>query len=197
MSDRGDLPTAPHSASARIEASPIGPAQMRALRLVLEGVSYREAATQAGLHSTADLRRHARAFGVMETHKHVAAQRKAETKEIETKTLIAGLERLARLASGELERRLKAKPGEIQTRDVTVLPGVAVDEIRGFEDWRGEKGPGAANVGAQALEALFRASKAGTPLHVTVAEVSLGESATAPGGAHSPMREDWPREQGS
>ena len=77
MSDRADLPSPAHSALARIEASPLGLAQERALRLILDGVSYRRAATQAGLRSTTDLRRNARIFGVLEIHNHVAAQRKA------------------------------------------------------------------------------------------------------------------------
>ena len=168
MSDRGDLPTAPHPALARIEASPLGPAQKRALRLVLEGVSYREAATQAGLRSTSDLRRHARSFGVLETHKQAAAKRKAQTEEIETRALIAGLKRLASLASQELERRLETEPSEIQTRDLTVLAGVAVDKIRDFEDWRSGSDSDASNVAVRALEYLFEACKAHGPIQVTV-----------------------------
>ena len=195
MSDRGDLPTAPHPALARIEASPLGPAQKRALRLVLEGVSYREAATQAGLRSTADLRRHARTFGVLEAHQRVAAKRKAEAEEIETRALIAGLKRLARLASGELERRLKAKPGEIQTRDLTVLAGVAIDKIRDFEDWRSGSDLASNNVTAQALEYLFQSSKAGGPFQVTFAEVTLERSSAPPGTTDSPMRRNQTEEE--
>ena len=163
--------------------------------MVLEGVSYREAATQAGLRSTADLRRYARTFGVRETHTHVAAQRKAYTEEIETPALIAGLKRLANLASHELGRRLEIKPSEIQTRDPTVLAGVAVDKIRDFEDWRAGNDPGASNVAVRALDYLFEACKAHGPIEVTVEGLPRAAPTEAPRQAAPPMRGDQIREE--
>jgi len=76
--------TAGHDLLVAIEASRLGPAQKTALRLLAEGQSYREAARQAGLRSTADLKRHAQRFGLVEAHNRARAS--LATQEADFKT---------------------------------------------------------------------------------------------------------------
>ena len=56
----------------------LGRPQKEALRLVAEGRSYREAAREAGLRSTADVRRHAERFGLRAAHLVARDERKIE-----------------------------------------------------------------------------------------------------------------------
>lgn len=57
-----DVQNDPQVALAAVEASRLGQAQKKALRLVTEGKSYREAANAAGLRSTGSVRRQAAAL---------------------------------------------------------------------------------------------------------------------------------------
>ena len=117
---------------AAVEAHPkLGRPQKAALRLVAEGRSYREAAREAGLKSTADLRRHAERFGLRDTHLVVREVQKIE----DSKTLVRELREVAGRGAQELVRRLVEDAQGIQTRDLTVLTGVAVDKLAKWESW--------------------------------------------------------------
>ena len=133
-----DDPTAPDGPLAAIEASRLGPAQKKALRLLAEGESYREAARQAGLGSTADLKRHAQRFGLVEAHNRARRVVAAEQREWRTAELIESMRQVAGKGALELLRRLEEEPESIATRDLTVGVGIALDKIAKHERWEEE-----------------------------------------------------------
>jgi hypothetical protein len=90
------------------------------LKLVLEGVPYRQAAAEVGLASHQDLHREAKKLGLLNIH---------------TKELVEDYKRIAKLSNNELERRLVEEPEGIQTRDLTILSGVSADKAARYENW--------------------------------------------------------------
>ena len=126
MDDTPRDDTPPDDPLAAIEASRLGPAQKTALRLLAQGESYRKAARQAGLRSTADLKRNALRFGLVEAHNRARRALVAEEREWRTAELIESMRQVAGRGAQELLRRLDEEPDSIQTRDLTVLTGVAL-----------------------------------------------------------------------
>jgi hypothetical protein len=102
----------------RVEADSCGPKLKAALRLVVRGEPYREAAKQAGLASHQDVYRRARALGLAEGH----------VEELKTQ-----YRRLASLSNMELEHRLTEDPDKISDRDMIVISGVAADKLARLE----------------------------------------------------------------
>ena len=125
----------PDDPLAAIKASRLGPAQKTALRLLAEGKSYREAARQAGLRSTADLKRHAQRFGLVEAHNRARRALVVQEREWTTAELIESMRQVAGRGAEELLRRLEEEPESIATRDLSVLTGVALDKIAKHERW--------------------------------------------------------------
>ena len=128
----------PQTALLAIEASRLGPAQKAALRLLAEGRSYREAARAAGLRSTADLKRHAQRFGLVEAHNEARGVLVLQEREVRSTALMAELRQVAGKGARELLRRLDQEPESIPVRDLTVLTGVALDKLAKWEGWSGE-----------------------------------------------------------
>jgi hypothetical protein len=174
----GATPPAAAGALAAIEASRLGPAQKKALRLVAEGRSYRDAAKAADLRSTAKLRAHAARFGLVDAHKAARRALVAREEEIKTEVLIAGFRRTGLKSVRELLRRLDEEPEKIQTRDLTVLAGVSADKIRAWEgNWDHEDaGP---DRGAKMFELLERLTAGGNRVELKV------EPAPDPAGCDS------------
>lgn len=135
MSDAPPDATPPDDPLAAIEASRLGPAQKKALRLLAEGESYREAARQAGLRSPADLKRHAQRFGLVEAHNRARRAVVAQEREMRTADLIESMRQVAGKGTRELLRRLDEEPESIATRDLTVGVGIALDKIAKYERW--------------------------------------------------------------
>src|SRR5262245_61399732 len=106
----------------------------KALRLVAEGRSYRQAAKEAGLQSTADLRRAAKRFGLAEAHNEARRALVAEEREWRTADLIESMRQVAGKGAQELLRRLEEEPESIATRDLTVGIGIALDKIAKWEE---------------------------------------------------------------
>src|SRR5262245_1201504 len=102
-----DDPTAPDDPMAAIESSRLGPAMKTALRLVAEGQSYRQAAKEANLQSTADLRRAAKRFGLAQVHNRARRAVVAEEREWRTSELIESMRQIAGKGAQELLRRLE------------------------------------------------------------------------------------------
>ncbi len=126
------------AALAAIDASRLGRAQKEALRLLAEGRSYREAARAAGLRSAADLKRYAQRFGLVEVHNQARTALVTVEREVRTAAVIGELRSVAAKGTRELLRRLDQEPESIQTRDLTVLTGVALDKIAKWEKWDGD-----------------------------------------------------------
>ncbi len=146
----------------QVDAHPkLGRPQKTALRLIAEGRSYREAAKEAGLRSTADLRRHAERFGLRVAHLEAREERKIE----ESAEVVAELREVAGRGARELLHRLKTEPDSIQTRDLTVLTGVAIDKVAKWERW-GEGSQEESGAGLGAL--LDRLATTGGTVSVTV-----------------------------
>lgn len=149
-----------------VEASRLGAAQKTALRLLAEGRSYREAANAAGLRSAADLKRHAQRFGLVEAHNRARTALVAQEREAKTAAVIAELRQVAGKGTRELLRRLDQDPDSIQTRDLTVLTGVALDKIAKWERWEdGDQGEGHRE---QMAELLTRLTAAGNTVTLAV-----------------------------
>jgi hypothetical protein len=153
-------------ALAAVAASRLGPAQKAALRLLAEGRSYREAAQAAGLRSTADLRRHAARFALVEAQKSSRRALVAREEEATTERVIADLRKVAGKGARELLRRLDEAPDEIATRDLTVLVGVSLDKLKAWENWGDEDaGPDRA---AKMFELLERLTSGGNRVELKV-----------------------------
>jgi uncharacterized protein YcaQ len=97
-----------------IDALPCSERERAGLKLVIDGLTYRAAAQEAGLASHQDLHRLARRFGLAEPH---------------TKAVVGSLRRLLALSAAELERRLVEAPEEITTKDLSVLTGILADKL--------------------------------------------------------------------
>jgi hypothetical protein len=172
-------------ALAAIEASRLGPAQKKALRLLAQGQSFREAAKAADLRSTGTLRRHAARFGLVVAHNTARRALVAREEEIKTELLIAGFRQTGIKSVRELLRRLDEEPEKIQTRDLTVLAGVSADKLRAWESWGDEDaGP---DRGAKMFELLERLTAGGNRVELKV-EPAPDESpvidVTPAAGAH-------------
>jgi hypothetical protein len=154
------------AALSAIERSKLGEKQRKALALVIEGRSYREAAHAAGLGSTTTLKAHARRFGLAEAHKRARAVVVAEEAEAKTAATIAVVGKVAKLGAEEMLRRLQAEPGEIQTRDLVTVTGVAIDKLAKWEKWgETQPDPGA---GVRILDRMEAAIASGVSLALTI-----------------------------
>jgi hypothetical protein len=102
----------------RVEADSCGPKLKAALRLVVRGEPYREAAKQAGLASHQDVYRRARALGLTEPH---VEEQKSQYREI------------LGLANAEIRYRLVENPEAMSDRDLIVASGVACDKLARLE----------------------------------------------------------------
>ena len=102
----------------RVEADPCGPKLKAALRLVVRGEPYRDAAKQAGLASHQDVYRRARALGLTEPH---VEEQKSQYREI------------LGLANAEIRYRLVENPEAMTDRDLIVASGVACDKLARLE----------------------------------------------------------------
>jgi hypothetical protein len=154
------------AALAAIEASRLGSAQKKALRLLAEGQSYREAAKAAELRSTGTLRRHAARFGLVEAHKTARRALVAHEAEIKTELVIGELRKVAGKGARELLRRLDEEPESIQTRDLTVMVEVSLDKLKAWENWGDEDaGP---DRGAKMFELLERLTSGGNRVELKV-----------------------------
>ena len=102
----------------RIEADTCGPKLKSALRLVVRGEPYRDAAKQAGLASHQDVYRRARALGLTEPH---VEEQKSQYREI------------LGLANAEIRYRLVENPEAMSDRDLIVASGVACDKLARLE----------------------------------------------------------------
>lgn len=154
------------AALAAIECSRLGETQRKALRLVIEGRSYREAAHAVGLRSTTTLKAHARRFGLAEAHNRARAAVVAEEAEARTAATMAVVGKVAKLGAEKMLRRLQAEPGEIPTRELTVLTGVAIDKLAKWERW-GET-PADPGAGARILDRIEAAVASGASLALTI-----------------------------
>ena len=94
----------------------------RALRRVVAGESYREAAFAEGYADHKPVFRAARAFGLAEWAS-------------KTDRLIRDFRQISHEANSELLRRLHEDPEKIPTRELTVMSGVSADKIRDYERW--------------------------------------------------------------
>ena len=139
----------------QLDELPFGPKMREALKLVLDGDSFREAAEAVGLQSHQDLWRAARRLGIGTSSSRV----------------LDGHRRIARLANDELERRLLDDAEGISTKDLAVIGGIASDKLAKAEGW----GPEGATEPGSGLDAILNklAATGGT---VTLA-VSPGEQA--------------------
>jgi hypothetical protein len=134
----------------RLEASRIGPTQREALRLVLAGSGFTEAAEAVGLRSTAKLRHHAKRLGIKPPVRRPFVQWAASNGEptgelvtdaltpprsAESEQLVGEWRQAAGLSVRELIRRLKSAPEKLSTRDLTAAAGAATEKIRAWEQW--------------------------------------------------------------
>jgi len=109
----------PIVAPEQLDQLPFGDRMREALKLVLDGDSYREAAEAVGLQSHQDLWRAARRLGIGTSSCRV----------------LDGHRRIARLANDELERRLVHDVDGISTKDLAVIGGIASDKLAKAEAW--------------------------------------------------------------
>ena len=151
----------------------------QALRRIIAGESYREAAAAVGYSDHRVVFRSAKAFGLVEW----ASQ---------TDRLIMDYRQVAHEANSELLKRLDEAPEKIPTRELTVMSGVSADKIRDYERWskRGDQDGGGF---ASALAELAQKVAAGEiDLKLEVVQGSPDRKAidvTPQEGTGSPRRE--------
>lgn len=90
----------------------------------------------------------------------------AQERETKTAAVIGELREVARKGTRELLRRLEEEPDKIQTRDLTVLTGVAIDKIAKWERW--EDGDHVEPRGESVADLLARLTASGNTVTVGV-----------------------------
>jgi hypothetical protein len=119
-------PIEPEAAQA-VEALPCGERMKAALRLVVAGRTYREAAAEMGYSDHRDVYRWAKRAGLLAAH---------------DRQLVEANRRVSALANAELERRLIDAPESIGTRDLAIIGGIAADKVVKFREREEEtRGP--------------------------------------------------------
>jgi hypothetical protein len=106
--------------SQAIDALPHGPRIKAGLKLILDGVPYRQAAAEAGLASHQDLHRTAKRLGLP----HARSPR-----------LVEGTRRIADLPNSGVERRLTDKPKRVDTKTSAIVSGISADKAARFVGW--------------------------------------------------------------
>ena len=105
-------PDSPEEAENAIVALTCTERMKAAVRLVAEGMAFRDAAVQVGYRDHREVYRWAKRAGLVEVH---------------TKQLVASCKRIVALSNAELERRLIEAPEEISSKDLAVSSRVPSD----------------------------------------------------------------------
>lgn len=113
-------PDSPEEAENAIVALTCTERMKAAVRLVAEGMAFRDAAVQVGYRDHREVYRWAKRAGLLEVH---------------TKRLVDSYRRIAALSNAELERRLTEAPEEIATKDLAVISGISADKAAKYEGW--------------------------------------------------------------
>lgn len=139
-------------AEQSVEALACGERMKSALRLVVSGRTYREAAAEVGYSDHRDVYRWAKRSGLLAAH---------------DRQLVEANRRVSALANAELERRLLDDPESIGTRDLAIIGGIAADKVAKFRER--EEDAGTPERLARLLEAM---QESGLEAHLSLRPVA-------------------------